>query len=442
MDDMTISIMDILALLIRKGKQIILIAIVLALLLGTFKGIAMWSSINDVEAVDLRLEEYEQELLKLNREIENATQSAQKQQMYIDNSLWMQINPYDQYVANIYLAISDVDELALDMIFSIEETPLEYMTRKIGTQYHILWAALDLPVALGLPQYANTMDKYLREVVNVGIPSTGTISISALGNSEKEATELAEAACDAVLKLAETVKKNSCDHDIQVYNSTVKNQIDMDMASTQMTHYEQLDGYNDTILEAEGAIKKLDSPDSIQVAVIKNMIIGGLIGGVLACVWYCGKSLLQRRLQSSLHGEGALQVSFIGSLAEQKGVFCKIANIFLGERIWKDEEQALEYIIETLKLRAEGKTLLLATSLKGQKCVETVQKLQAALSANGLESLCVDDFARNPNGLVLLRKCDVVVLLEAVDETKLAEAVKTISFAEECNKPVLGMILV
>ncbi|MBQ3496969.1 MAG: hypothetical protein IJA73_02465, partial [Oscillospiraceae bacterium] len=177
MDEMTISIGDLLAVLVRKGKQIIAIGIVFAILLGAYKGFSLWRAGNDEEAVDMAQFEYEKQLEKQEKIIETAAENAEKTQEYIDNSLWMKVNPYDKCEATIQLMIAGVDENAADMTFAVTETPLDYLVGRITSQYMILWEATDLASALGV--YEGVEDKYLREMVSVQDEDAGVIAITA-----------------------------------------------------------------------------------------------------------------------------------------------------------------------------------------------------------------------------------------------------------------------
>ena len=439
MDEMTISIGDLLAVLVRKGKQIIAIGIVFAILLGAYKGFSLWRAGNDEEAVDMAQFEYEKQLEKQEKIIETAAENAEKTQEYIDNSLWMKVNPYDKCEATIQLMIAGVDENAADMTFAVTETPLDYLVGRITSQYMILWEATDLASALGV--YEGVEDKYLREMVSVQDEDAGVIAITAIGDDENAASELANAVYEWMQGVRSTAAQNTYAHTLEKFNEVVKCRIDETMVAEQNALYEQVAGYNDAIIEAENEIKKLDAPSGAVTSIVKMVLIGGVVGVVLACAWYCCKVLFGGKVMSSSHAEQMLKVPFIGSIAPRKGLFGRMADMICGERVWKDEQQALGYIAQTMKLRAEGKSVLLVSSLSLDEQGETVRKLQNALATGG-EVCCAGDFSHNPDALAMLGACDVVVLLESVDKSGMGDAAKILEFAKECEKPVAGFVLV
>ena len=442
MNELTISITDLLAVLMRKGKKIMLFAICFAVLLGGYKGYSTWQKMNDEEWLNLEQMEYDQELLKLERKIEKANRYTQQREEYMNNSFRMQINPYDKNIAEIYLVISGIDENAVEMTFGDTVTPIEYLTEKIATQYELLWAAQDLSSQLKLEEYKGVLNKYIIEMVSFGYAGGGILKITAVGRDAVEANALAEEVCSVVMKMHSTAVKNSYSHTISRLDKVEQSLIDADLADYQAAQYELLDSYQDSIIEAEKEIKKLDAPDTLLVAALKMAIIGGVVGAALACVWYCCKAMLQGLLQSSAHGEKVWEIPFVGSISANKGLFKRLANWVSGELVWKDEEQALDYIVQTIKLRAQGKNLLLISTLDLKKHEAQLDKLRKTLRAGGMTVMTVDDAMHNPKAMARMDECDDVLLVEAVDRVKMEETIRVLQLAKECDKRVLGFMTV
>ena len=362
MDEMTISIMDVLAAVVRKGKQIIIAGIVAALLLGGLKTVIELRKLCDEDYLNLDQLTYEQQKMKLENTIKHANQSIINHEDYIANSFWMKITPYDKHIVEVYLAIAGVDENDADMTFGQDTTPLEYLMGKITTQYQIVWGSLHLSEALGLPQFADVEDKYIRELIDIDFHGSGIISVSAIGSSHEKAAELANAVANALLNRKEVVVKNSFDHTISLYETVHQNIVDNDMAAMQEAYYEKVIQYNDTIIGAEKQLLLLEAPDSIPVAVIKMTLLGGIAGVVLACVWFCAMTLLRGTLQSSAQLERSLSAPFLGTVAQNSGLFSRISHALSSERIWTDKKEALHYLSESAKMRSSGSKLLLIFS--------------------------------------------------------------------------------
>lgn len=443
MDELTFSIGDILASVLRRGKQVICCAIVFAVLLGGFKGYTVWKNSNEEDYIDLDAVSYEQEKQRLERVIEQTRNSIRSQEDYIANSLWMNMNPYDKHATEIHLMITDVDEKDLGITFVNETSPRDYLLNSIANQYAIIWGAEDLSVALKLPKYEAVPNKYIREIVWAEILEGGVIQITALGHTDAESSELAKAAAKLLLEKEADVVKSSFKHSISLYNTAVhKNQIDSLMAEAQHANYLQIDTYNNTILEAEKELKGLSAPDSLLITVIKMLLVGGILGGILACGWYAGKMLLLGSVQSSSQVEKAAAIPFAGILMNGKGIFRRLANWAAGERTWKDETQALDYIARLAKLRLPGERLLLTSTLGLDEHESAVENVRNALAAAGIQVSFESDFFYNAGAFSALRDCDGVLLLEQVDGSKLEQIRKICSFSQKQEKTVVGFVLV
>ena len=247
---------------------------------------------------------------------------------------------------------------------------------------------------------------------------------------------------NALLNRKEVVVKNSFDHTISLYETVHQNIVDNDMAAMQEAYYEKVIQYNDTIIGAEKQLLLLEAPDSIPVAVIKMTLLGGIAGVVLACVWFCAMTLLRGTLQSSAQLERSLSAPFLGTVAQNSGLFSRISHALSSERIWTDKKEALHYLSESAKMRSSGSKLLLISSLDLAKHAHEVKDLKKALSKMDSEILCEGDFSHNPNALVALQKCDEVIIVESVDQTKVEESIKISTLAKEYEKSVIGFVLV
>lgn len=441
MDEYMISTNDILAALVRKGKQIICCGIVLALLLGGYTGFNVWRALNDEEYINFDQETYEYTKLTLERNIEATERAISNHEEYLANSLWMQINPYDKHTTELYLLISGIDESDVGMTFGDTTTPRDYMLNRITAQYSIFWSAEDLQQSLGIPRYKQVLDKYIRELVGISFLDGGIICVRAIGATEEEARELANAASALLMSKMGVVKENSFNHTIGLYNTVQQSQIDTGMAETQYAYQAQIDAYNESIISAQKEIIKLEKPESVSTAIIKKFIIGGVLGAGLACAWYLCKVLLTNSVQSSAQMERSLSIPFSGTLVRRKGLFHWLANLFAGERVWEDESQALDYIVEIVKMRFNGERLLLASTLDLSKHTEAVEKLRVALSAAGIKVDFKDSFLHNPGTPGALSNCDGVLLLEQADNTQTKQALQVCQLAEECKKNVIGFVL-
>ena len=97
-----IDLKDLMFAVLHKWRPVILVAVVLAMLLGGAKGAMTYRQQNDPEVSKETREKYQEELdlyeknkETAEREIENLKTDIANQQEYLDKSIWINMSPYD-----------------------------------------------------------------------------------------------------------------------------------------------------------------------------------------------------------------------------------------------------------------------------------------------------------------------------------------------------------
>ena len=107
-----IDLKELMFAVLHKWKTILAAAVVLALILGGYKGISGYRHESDQSVIDKAQENYENELEFYNknlasceREIENLEKDITRQQEYLEDSVLMNISPYDIWEAKAELFV-------------------------------------------------------------------------------------------------------------------------------------------------------------------------------------------------------------------------------------------------------------------------------------------------------------------------------------------------
>ena len=130
----TVTLKELLAIVVRRGRFVLTLALVFAVLMG---GVQMFRQVsasrqenNSPEKIEERyqeaLEDYQIEKENLEKELSDAQRKLDSQQEYNEESLLMRLDPYNKYVTTINLAVTDVEEEAFHQVFQVETTPVEY----------------------------------------------------------------------------------------------------------------------------------------------------------------------------------------------------------------------------------------------------------------------------------------------------------------------------
>ncbi len=453
----TVTLKELAAIAVRRGRLAVILALACAVLLGGWRAWGLIKSSgnedNSPEKIEERyqeaMDEYETGKKSLENQLEKTQKQLESQQEYNEKSFLMEIDPHNKAVTTINLAITDVDEGAFQQVFRLETTPIDFIISKIQSQYVILWDSLDLQSALSYTPRAGMEDKYLREVVKLSTAAGGCLAITASGVSEEETRKLAEAAYDRVLALRSAISEGSYLHSVIQLGSATKIIVDAGLEDTQTANLEKITSYNDTIKDLNRQLEELAEPKreeavtpaKIALSVVKYAVLGAALGCLLALVWALASYLFRSRPETSRQLEEGLSVPFLGSAARPGGLWDRLADRILCERLWKDEAQALEYISASARtlLPASGPVLLASTLPLPEERVRPVMK---ALEGGGRTVRFVGGALRSPETAGALKDCGCVVLAERPGATRWDDVAELASLAGSLNRPVGGFVTV
>ena len=455
----SLSLIELLAVVVRRGKTLLASTLVFALLLGGFQTYRQVSKANSPENSPEKIEErhqtalteYEEKKADLEEQLADTKKLRDSKKEYIDNSHLMAIDPYHEYTTYIHLAVSGIDDGAFQQVFRQQDTPLEYLISKIQNQYLVIWGSQDLPAVLNLPAYEHSEDKYLREVVKMASANGGLLTITANGKSAEESEALADAVYQWMLSQESSIASASYAHHLSLVNQTTKVMVDQDLEKTQENAKTDLSNYEEKIEDLNEQIEDLKEPNreegystsTIVKSVAKYAVLGAVVGLFLACAVVFMLALFRNRLEVSYQLEQGLNIPFLGSLAPRGDLFNRLSCRISSERTWKDHNQALACVAEKSRLYLDGKQniVVLTTQLIGQDA-PVVQELLEMLSKDGRTVHFVNDAAHNPQMVTSIPACDSVVFAEKTGSSSLISITDAAALVKKLGKAIDGFVLI
>lgn len=455
--DSTVSLMDLLAAIIRKWKGILASLLVFALLLGGYQAYKQISLANDPEnspekieeRYQTALEDYETQKENLQKTLENQEKSLKSKEEYLEKSLLLRIDPYDKYEANIVFTFTNIDESA--QLFRYPNTAADYLPKKIRSQYIELWKSMDVPRDIGIAKYADVEWKYLSEVVSVSSLEGELVSIQAVGAAASDAETLAGAIYDYFETHRDVIAAGSAQHSFALVNRTTKNVIDEALETKRESLETELENLKTSIEDSKKAIEDLAEPEreegysktAIVKAVAKYAVLGAAAGVFLACLFICCWWIFANRAASSFQLEQLIGAPFLGSLRIAGNPAERLAVTVMGERSWKDMGQAEAYISQQARacFPKEGAVLLLST-LPEKLAGAGMDGLVKVLSRDGYAVTPVMDSVHNPKAVEALQACTAVVLVEMPGKSSLTAIRNSAAQVENAKKSVLGVVTV
>ncbi len=451
------TLKELLAIVIRKGKTILVLALVVALLLGGFQAFKLIQKSQDVaytqENIDARYESamtvYEASHTKLQKQLETAQRNMATQQEYIDNSIWMSLDPYDVRLTTIHFAITDIEES--NETHEVGTIPVEYMTEKIQNQYVTYWNSLDLNTALTQSHYANTTDKYLREVLILNLMPGGGLSLLSLASDDETSLAMAQAAYACLSQGHAAVAEASYSHTFSLLSQTTKSYINESINKARENCDTNIETFATAVADAKEQLAALKKPvkdvaptaGTIAGSGIKWAIIGLCLGLVIGAIWAILNYLFRGRVETSRDLEEGLGINFLGNANTGKDVFQRLANRIIHERSWSSALDATDYICQNLAYVLDNQEqVVLLSSLKDAEKSQSVEVILAMIAESGCRAVLVSDATHNPKAIEQIRQADKVILAEAMGISRWSDVSDLVVTVKKQEKSVCGFIAI
>ena len=439
---------ELLAMILRRGRLLIVFTLFFSLLLGSFGALNYYVLSEDPDReYNIELEAHEQEIHLLEATIKQAELSLKHQKEYNNSSPLMKIDPYNKYVTSHIFAISHIVTGEVEDDFAIYETPVSYMTARITAQYAALWNQMELSKIVAGTSYEGIEDKYLREVIFFSVGDGGTLNLSAISNDPQECETIINRLCDFFTDNLPTVSATSYQHElISLSNIITSNVVDLELESIQQNNRELLISYTNTVASTKKSILQLEqnmpSYTGGLKSVVVNMIVGAVVGFLLVCICLVISQLVNKKVTGEKNLVASFEIECFGSIATASGFWNRIANRVLGERVWKTEQQAYDYIAEkaALHLPETGKIAVISTMETVDS--DKIQNLIGELSAPGREIVFACDLSHNSKALTAIRESDGIVLTEQAYVTSISDVLEALSEFSKLDKTVYGVVLI
>lgn len=443
---MQIRIKDILALIVRYAKPIIIFTIICAILFGCYAGYKGYSDVYVVSDSDYyrELSEYNAQKKTINLQIEQTQQLIDSERQYVSDSLLMQIDPNNEYVTNVYAAISGIDTSSVGKMIASGDVAESYLANRIASLYGAYWETIDLNEALKTSSFENYSNKYLREVVEFSSEETGVLAISVIGSDPDETESLANAMFNVLLNYKDTVATNSYDHSLNLIGSSTKTVIDKELNDIQQNHYTLISD-NVKVLEGQkSSLSALNAPDSIGKNIVKFVLIGFVLGAFISICWVVISNFLGDYVLSAQQLRDNANIDCIGSTCSAgKSLLAKAAGNISGDPYFASSQDALVYIQESAKSRLQSaKNVLLISTLDISHSNDEIAGIIGNLEKAGYSVEFVGNANNNPKLFAGISDCDKAIFVESVCKTKLSNVLEIQNRVDFAEKTVAGVVLV
>ncbi len=446
-----IDLKDMLFYALYRWKTWLLAALILAVLLGGYKGFSTWKKATDSEAraqqeqaYKTALDAYEREKAALERSIETASQSLEEQREYLNDSVLMNLDYRNVYTATVTLYISADDESLSGMSYQSLDA-----ASAIAASYQFTLNGNTFLNAIA--KQVGTEIQYLRELLTFSQPDgvNRILNITIQQGSAEKAAQLQALILEGLDDVQAQLAESSGKHTLKTEVSTPIATVDTDLGDRQAAEKERLEGYEASISDSETALSELVVPTSSVVtesdavkAAVKWFFIGALLGAVLVGGAACVAFALSGKVYSASALETTCGGRVLGVLASEKhydGLTRRLRK--LEGRLSENTEAAGDLLAACVQQYCgEGKILLVSGDAEDALLTAQADFLRQKLPQ--MQVICAGGLLRDAAAVQQLNACDSVLLVEMCGQSHYARVDRELALVNDAGKPMIGFIVI
>lgn len=303
--------------------RIILISMVIgAVLFGTYKGVTGFKEVNDNKIIEIKKNEYEEAMaefeyqkLLIESEIDRIQREIKQNKEYIDNSILMGLDTskLSTIKTRIFVkteeAIGDENNLS-----TASEIIAIYRRRLLGDE---LWGRISEEVGIN--------KAYLRELVSVGTVGDIGIEISMLGFDEALGSNIKQILLDDLDGYYEQCSKITEKHEIFIEESPMTFTTNTSLREKQHVRFAEANELQSELISLEANLIELQKPvlkdysnKSVIKPIIKYVVAGGVVGGMLLVAFICFFYLTSDKLHSERTMSDNFGIDILGCIDNVK----------------------------------------------------------------------------------------------------------------------------
>lgn len=455
-----LSLKDMLYCALRKWRQILNVAIIIALLAGgyrLYRGLHV--VFNDQAAAsaqnkyEIAQADYEAKGERLRAEMTNLQEQSARQQEYNEKSVLMKIDPMNKWEGYFQLYIDS--KFQINPSLSYQNVDL---TNRLVSAYASFLRSGELYQEL-LEQSPDIEEiRFLKEVYSVSAdPANATIMVRCVGAEEADVREMLDFIKTKIATQFETIQDAIGDHGYDILSEFAYSTIDLDLDETQKANLLAITDYSNKIGETSEQLtawEKQEKPKqefgvwySVKQA-IKRFIIGGVVGVVLTVIWLCLKYAMSNTMKTDDDWK-QYGLPVLGRIVRgekpRKLLPCidrLIDRIFDREKKATTEQScalAAQNLSAVIRKRGLDKGTMIGHL--PDKMAETLEKKLEAAGA-GVGFRYAGDVLENPSAVGNLEGTGEVLLLAERYATHCADVEQTLTLLKAWGKTILGVVVV
>lgn len=451
-----IDLKDLMFAVLRKWRPIVLLAIVFALLLGGFKIFKGLNQLKDEEYVKQNQEEYKASLdqynatkKRLEKELANIEENIESQQKYKDESILLNINPYDEYMESATFYISTDYEIMPGMLYQNPNTATSILKGYMsivqnGDMYNYVISRLKNKIGI----------RYLKELIKVEPDyANNMFDIIVIADTEKRAADVMRYIKGSIEMSHEKLTAAIGEHNINIVDESSLVTVDLDLEKKQKDFTSTMDSLDTSLKDKTKELEELEEPAntllskrSILKSSIKYAFLGGVLGVFMVVFFICVVFLMSDKLvnEKELKRRYGIMVLGVFRRQEKKRLFSFVDRLVDRMEGTAERELADAQTFEVAAANAgnyieDSRNVLLVGTVADQ-AIKMVQDGLAPL-LNGVTLSVGGNLGRDAQAIKKAASCDAVIVVEKRNKSGFGEIEQELDVIRSLGKKVIGCIV-
>lgn len=446
----TIDLKNMLFSALYQWKKWLLAAVIVALLLGGYKGVSNWRIATDETTQNELKQTYEDELASyestksiLQETIETGSKAMKNQEEYLKKSVLMRLDYRNVCVSTISLYVFTDYKIQPGMTYQNPDT-----TPLVVAAYET--ALKDDGLMQDIAAQLHMETRFLQELITVTKPeeTSGVLRVTVMHENSETAGKIAELLTTRLNDVQQSVAQSVGAHTLKTAVSAAGSTVSTSLATRQETENKLFTQYKENVTKAKTELDELQEPADIvmsKAGAVKSFVkwgaVGFVAGAVLAVLALCVIYALSDTMHSADTLEMNTGVRCLGVLVDQKQKYGPIARRL---RRWEGRASenapgAEELIAARVAQRSTAGTVWLVTGEADNELLHAqAGRLQELLPQQRF--VCAGSLLRDAAAVHELSACDGVLLIEKCGCSTYTGVRRELAIASDAGKTVAGFI--
>lgn len=451
-----IDLKDLFFSVLRRWRLVILIAVIFALLAGGFRTSRGIGQLRDADFIKSNqetyqdaVEQYEMTSQRLEREISNLEINIESQQEYKENSILMNINPYDVYVETASFYISTDYSIMPGMLYQNPNTSTSILKAYVtiaqnGEMFNYVLGKMDNGMSL----------RYLKELVNIKADfDNNMLDISVVADNEKRANDVMRYIKDSMQQSQNKITEAIGEHVVNQVDESQYVSVDMALEQEQSELTALTDQMVDELQTKKLELEELHEPSntllsrkSLLISAIKYAILGGVLGAFMMIFFICVAFMMSDKLINDKELKRRYGIMILGVFKKTNkskflpGIdrwFDKLEGTAAREL---EDAQALDVVTANAMNYMDGIKQVLLIGTADSTAIERVRE-GLSNRLGDITLLTGGNLGKDVQAIKEVASCDAVILVEQRNHSLFSQVEQELDVVKSLDKKIIGCVV-